>query len=395
MRLLVVTHNYPRFPGDPAGAYVRRLAEAARDAAIDVHVLAPHVAGARLPESETTDGLAVRRFRYGPAWLERIGYRGERPHRLLLDPLALLAVPPYLLGFVTAVRKSARLLRPNVIHAHWWFPAGWLVAGLGIPFVVTCHGTDVRLLEMGPFRFIARRVLSKAGAVTAVSRFLAEDVTRQAGPLPRGVAVAPMPVDVDAFAAGQGTPKDQPPRILYAGNLVTAKGVDVLIHAFAELIRRGVSCRLKILGEGPARSDLERLAGSLGLSDRIDWSVFVPQHRMPTEYGAATITVLPSRGKAEGLGLTLVEALCAGSAVVGTPAGGIPEVIQDGETGLLVRDGDAADLTDKLTRLLADAPLRARLVAAGQALVRTRYAPAAAARPFLELYHALGRNAAR
>ena len=390
MRLLVVTHNYPRFPGDPAGSYVRRLAEAARDVGHDVQVLAPHVAGTA--ETEKAGQLTVRRFRYGPAWVERVGYRGERPGQILLDPLAVLALPAYFLRFRVEVRRAAEMLRPEVIHAHWWFPAGWLVSGLGGPFVVTCHGTDVRLLDSPLFRALARGVLTKAAAVTTVSQFLAQDIARHVGSLPRPFMVAPMPVDVDAFATGEETPKADPPRILYAGNLVAAKGVDVLIRALAVLAARGVTCRLKILGEGPARADLDTLARSLGVADRIDWSGFVPQDRMPAEYGAATVTVLLSRGKAEGLGLTLVEALCAGSAVVGTPAGGIPEVILDGRTGLLAREGDAEHLAEQLERLLTDDALRARLTEAGQAHVRERYAPATTARTFLDLYHALARN---
>ena len=390
MRLLVVTHNYPRFPGDPAGVYVRRLAEAARDVGHEVLVLAPHAVGTA--ESEKAGQLSVRRFRYGPAWLERVGYRGERPQRLLLDPLAILALPAYFFRFRSEAQRATRTFRPDVIHAHWWFPSGWLVSGLEVPFVVTCHGTDVRLLESAPFRALARGVLKKAAAVTTVSQFLAQDIARQVGALPRPFMVAPMPVDVDAFAVGEETPKADPPRILYAGNLVKAKGVDVLIRALAQLTARGIACRLKILGEGPARAELEALARSIGVADRIDWSGFVPQDRMPAEYGAATVTVLLSRGKAEGLGLTLVEALCAGSAVLGTPAGGIPEVILDGRTGLLAREGDADHLAEQLERLLTDDALRARLTEAGQAHVRERYAPAKTAGAFLDLYHALARN---
>jgi glycosyltransferase involved in cell wall biosynthesis len=110
---------------------------------------------------------------------------------------------------------------------------------------------------------------------------------------------------------------------------------------------------------------------------------------MPAEYGASTVTVLPSRGQAEGLGLTLVEALLAGSAVVATPAGGIPEVVQDGETGLLARDGDPEDLADKIARLLDDPALRDRLIATGSARVRETYSAAATARRFLALYDAI------
>ena len=98
------------------------------------------------------------------------------------------------------------------------------------------------------------------------------------------------------------------------------------------------------------------------------------------------MTVLPSRGRAEGLGLTLVEALLAGSAVVGTPAGGIPEVVRPSETGLLASDGDAGDLAAQIRTLLEDEALRERLTAAGDAMARSTFAPRAAAQRFLDLY---------
>src|SRR5256885_14754516 len=277
--------------------------------------LPPPAAGTA--ESEKAGQLSVRRFRYGPASLERVGYRGERPRRLLLDPLAILALPAYFFRFRSEAQRATRTFRPDVIHAHWWFPSGWLVSGLEVPFVVTCHGTDVRLLESAPFRALARGVLKKAAAVTTVSQFLAQDIARQVGALPRPFMVAPMPVDVDAFAVGEETPKVDPPRILYAGNLVKAKGVDVLIRALAQLTARGIACRLKILGEGPARAELEALARSIGVADRIDWAGFVPQDRMPAGDGAATGAGLLSPGKAEGVGLPPGGALCAGSAGLG------------------------------------------------------------------------------
>jgi glycosyltransferase involved in cell wall biosynthesis len=348
-------------------------------------VLAPHAPGTAT--DETHGAVRIQRFRYGPVALERVGYRGDTPARALRDPLTLAMAPVYLGQFRRCARRTAARFAPTVVHAHWWFPAGWAVSALDAPYIVTSHGSDVRLFDRGGWwRRAGRGVLQQAGAVTAVSQFLARDLERHAGPLRRPVTVTPMPVDVELFASGRATPKSTPPRILYAGNLVAAKGVDVLLRAHALLRQRGVVCRLKLLGEGPAQPALERLARELGTASEIDWSPFVPQPRMPAEYGASLVTVLPSRGQAEGLGLTLVEALLSGSAVVATPAGGIPEVVQDAETGLLARDGDAEDLANKLARVLEDDALRDRLVATGSARVRDRYSPAAAARRFLALY---------
>ena len=143
--------------------------------------------------------------------------------------------------------------------------------------------------------------------------------------------------------------------------------------------------RLRILGEGPERSALEELARTLKHPE-IEFSDFLPQDRMPAEYGASTVTILPTRGDAEGLGLTLVEALLAGSAVVGTGAGGIPEVIQHEETGLIAGDSDA-DLAGAIERLVLDPALRQRLTATGQARVEARFSTEAAVAGFLQLYH--------
>jgi glycosyltransferase involved in cell wall biosynthesis len=234
---------------------------------------------------------------------------------------------------------------------------------------------------------MALPVFRRAARITAVSRFLADDIQRLLPALEAEVEVTPMPVDVDSFSRARASPAT-PARILFAGNLVPSKGVDVLLRAGGELQRRGVQFELKILGEGPLKSQLRALASELGIGGRVTWSPFVPQTQMPAEYAAATVTVLPSRGHAEGLGLTLVEALLAGSAVVATAAGGIPEVVIHERTGLVARDGDPIDLADQLQRILGSPDLRDRLARSGRDHVLGTYAPDVAIRRFLEIYHA-------
>ena len=394
MRILTITHNYPRFSGDPAGAFVARIADGAAARGHEVEIIAPHAPGTA--EDERTAGLQVRRFRYGPDALERVAYTGSLHGRTLLSPLAALSFPGFLLAFGLAVRSAIRRFSPHVIHAHWWMPSGWFASRTREPYLITCHGSDVRLLERGSLaRAIALPVFQRAAGVTTVSKFLAEDIERMLPSMQGRVQVTPMPVDVRGFLEGASTPKAVPPRVLYAGNLVPSKGVDVLLRAVAELSRRGVACHLKILGEGPARSELEALADELGIASRTNWSPFVPQAMMASEYGASTVTVLPTRGRAEGLGLTLVEALLAGSAVVGTAAGGIPEVVAHEQTGLIARDGDAVDLADQVERLLTDAPLRERLTRAGKEHVLQTFAPEAAIDRFIETYDAVANHQPR
>src|SRR5690606_34712007 len=103
-------------------------------------------------------------------------------------------------------------------------------------------------------RPLARRVLSRAAAVTTVSTFLEGDLRSFLHVLETPMHVLPMPLDVALFARGNEEAKASPPRILYAGNLVASKGVDVLIEAFARLRESGVECELRILGEGGERA---------------------------------------------------------------------------------------------------------------------------------------------
>jgi glycosyltransferase involved in cell wall biosynthesis len=391
LRILTVTHNFPRFAGDPAGVFVARIARGAAAAGHQVEVVAPHAPGSAT--DERLDGVRVHRFRYGSDSMERVAYTGDLHRGTLFSPRAALAFPGFLLAFGRAVRAAVLRFEPEVIHAHWWVPGGWFARRWGVPYVITCHGSDVRLLERAELvRKAASGVFRRAARVTAVSRFLADDLVRLLPQLQDQVSVTPMPVDVAGFLRGAGTTKAKPPRILYAGNLVPSKGVDVLLRATAELDRRGTACRLKVLGEGPWQEALEALARELGIEARVTWSGFVPQSRMAAEYGASTVTVLPTRGQAEGLGLTLVEALLAGSAVVGTPAGGITEVVQHERTGLIARDGDPADLANQIERLLTDVPMRERLIGAGKELAIQTYSPEVAVGRFLEIYDAAARS---
>lgn len=388
MKVLVVTHNYPRYPDDPAGAFIARLSRGVAAAGHAVLVVAPHAPGL---ETDFMDGsVTVRRFRYGPDARETVAYTGD------MRTAPKLALWRFVRAYRGAVRAAVREFRPDLVHAHWWFPGGWAAADAGTPAVVTCHGTDVRLLDGSRLaRWLARRVFRGAAAVTTVSEFLARDLARLAGGDVPPPSVTRMPVDVDAFSRGRSVAKAQPPRILFVGNLNPSKGADILVRAARILRDRSVAHRVRIVGDGQARPALESLVASLDLRETVEFAGWVPLNRMAEEYGAATVTVLPTRGNAEGLGLALVEALLAGSAVVGSPAGGIPEVVVPGETGLIARDGDPADLADQLARMLADRELREGTSARGRDRMARTFSLENTLPGMLEIYRgAAGRTAA-
>jgi glycosyltransferase involved in cell wall biosynthesis len=390
MRILTITHNYPRWDGDRAGAFVARLAAEVVALGHGVRVVAPHAPKAA--DHETQHGVEIVRARYGPDALERVGYTGALREPMRATLLAPLMLPLFLGRLWAVAAQEVRAFRPDVVHAHWWMPAGWIASRLRVPFIVTCHGTDVRLLEKPFWRALAAPVMRRAGAITTASDFLARDIARYLPDVAKKISVTSMPMDIELFARGASAEKVSPPRVLYAGNLIASKGVDVLIEAIALLRDRGTACQLRIIGAGPEEARLHALADARSLGPSISWSPFVSQHALPAEFGAATVTVLVSRGQAEGLGLVLAEALLAGSAVVGTAAGGIPEVVVDEQTGLIAKDGDASDLARQIERLLTDPALRERTIAAGRERIRTQHAPVASAERVIGIYDVVAKQ---
>lgn len=373
MKILFVAHTYPRWSGDRAGAQVFRFAAEAAQRGHAVRVVAPHAAGAREGREEL-DGIEVHRFRYARDAREQIGYQGAVEKSLGLAGLSVL--PAYLSAFRNAVRAVEAEFAPDVVSVHWWAPGGLATHGLATPVAITCHGSDIRLLGKSALvRMIGRRVLGGATAVSAVSQTMAGDLAAWAGV--KDVAVTPMPID-DARFAPAGN-RAEPPVVLFAGNLIRAKGVDLILRAAAEVHRAGTPFRLRLVGDGPDRPAFERLVAELGIGAIVEWGGNRGHDQMPAEYAAASVFVIASRGpRGEGMPLTVIEALLSGCAVVATPAGGIPELVVEGRTGLIVRDEDAHHLAAQLGRVLRDVTLRERLAAEGRREVMARHGKQAA-----------------
>ncbi len=162
----------------------------------------------------------------------------------------------------------------------------------------------------------------------------------------------PRPLPADVATVLDAVPR---PRVGFVGRLHPQKSVDVLVRALAVL---GPGAHLVIGGEGPARPALERLVRQLGLSDRVTFLGLVAHDDVPAVLRALDVAALPSRY--EELGTGLVEAMACGLPVVASRTGGIPDVVRDGENGLLAEHGDVAGTAAALRRLLGDADLRRR-----------------------------------
>ncbi len=379
MKVLFLTHSFPRREGDAAGSFLLRLAVALRAEDVDVQVVAPAAPG--LPSSDEIEGVRIERFRYAPRRFEQLAYTGNMAQDVASSWSARLALVGFLgSDFVHAVR-ARRNFEPDVIHAHWWFPSGvvgtWLGSLSQLPVVTTLHGTDVRLARtVGVAKPLFNHVLKHSAAVTTVSRWL-QDETDAVAP-GHDPIVAPMPVATDLFSpdgARNGS------RLLFVGRLNAQKGIEHLLRALAEL---NTHAELDVVGEGPNREALERLAGELGVSNRVRWLGQLSQPQLPAMYQQAAAVVVPSVD--EGLGLVAVEALLCEAPVVAFDSGGLRDVIQHEKTGLLVAPGDHLALARTLDDLLGRNGRGADLARAGRLYALSTFAPESAARRYSGIY---------
>ena len=155
------------------------------------------------------------------------------------------------------------------------------------------------------------------------------------------------------------------PLLLFAGRLVTFKGIDHLLDALV-LLKDRAQPHLLLIGDGPHQASLEHRTAALGLSDRVTFAGPLPHAELPRYYAIADAFVVPSIAH-ETFSIASCEAMSCQRPVIGTRVGGLPEVVRDGETGYLVPPGDAAALAERIGALLGDPAGRARMGSAGRA----------------------------
>jgi len=374
-RLLVLASTFPRWEGDTEPRFVESLSYELTES-FDVVVLVPHCKGAFQRETFASNGrsIEVRRFRYCPAALETLAYEGGMLFRVRRNPLRLLVLPFFLLAQAVAAYRLHREYNFGAVHAHWIVPQGFIAVILRVltrrfpPVLVTSHGGDLYALRGPVFARLKRWVLTRADAVTVVSHAM-RDYCKEHDLAPKKIIVQSMGVDLDeVFTPGDAA--NTRDGLIFVGRLVEKKGVEYLIEAMAILRPKYPQLKLTIVGDGPLRESLIALAQTRGVSGRVRFLGSVRNEDVPGYLRTAAIFVMPSvvaeSGDQEGLGLVAVEAQGCGCAVVASDLPAVRDTVVDGQTGLMARPADAADLADKIRVLLDDNALRNSLAESGR-----------------------------
>jgi glycosyltransferase involved in cell wall biosynthesis len=383
MHIGVLTHNYPRFPGDFSGTFVEALCQELAAQGQRMTVWAPFDPAYR----RALDGpVRLRLYRYAwPDRLHRLGYMRTMHSDLALRLEAYLLSPALFTAGVAAVARWARRERPDVLHAHWVLPNGFIGAvasrRLHIPLAISIPGSDARVAGQNPlFRGMARFAFRQAALLTANSAELRDAVvTLGADPgkfdlIIYGTdpnAFRPELTGVAALRARLAIP-DRATVLLAVGRMVPKKGFDVLLQAMARPPLRERSVVAVMVGEGDELTAWQRLAEELGIADRVRWAGTVPKGEIGRCYNLADVLVMPSVSRpADGLNVCVLDAMSCARPVVGSNVAGNPLAIVDGVTGFVVPEQDADALAQALARLVDDPDLRARMGAAGRARIES------------------------
>ena len=280
-----------------------------------------------------------------------------------------------LLHFAEAVYLAAEVERQNIGHIHVHFALNAATLALvverltGVPFSFTAHANDIFADQV-----ILKEKIKAARFIVAISeynkRFLVEyagnpQVAEKIHVIHSGIPITDF--SPDAHPARMST---APPLILSVGRLVEKKGFPFLIRACKRLRDRGYRARCVIVGSGPGEEALRRMIHDLDMEDWIALPGWLDQTQVRAYLEEATIFALPcivaANGDQDGIPAVLMEAMAMARPCVSTAISGIPELIADGHTGLLVPEKDAMALADALSRLLDDAALARRLGQAGR-----------------------------
>jgi glycosyltransferase involved in cell wall biosynthesis len=369
--VVMVTTSYPRYPGDGVGSFIEPIAKGVAARGHEVHLVAPwHPA---LDRPKVDEGVHFHFFHYAPvAPLNVFGYASGLKADTQLRLAAWLMAPLAIASGSWKTLRVAQKRGATILHAHWMIPGGAIaaLASRGLPLVVSIHGSDMFVAERNPAaRTAARSALQRAGWITACS----EDLRLRAinlGADAHRTETVPYGVDSVRFAPDPRVREEirrelgigNDPMVFSAGRLVRKKGFEYLIDAASLLRKPFPAVNVVIAGEGDLHDELRRRAEA-GESGRVRFLGFQSQDRIGRLSAAADVVAVPSvrddAGNVDGLPNFALEALATATPVVATRVGGLPQVIEDGATGRLVVERDAAALAEAIRELLSH-PARAR-----------------------------------
>lgn len=327
-------------------------------------------------------------------------------HEVPVSNYPLFEFPPYSLALATRMSEVAEYYELDVLHVHYAIPhsvsamlARQMLARTGrrLPFVTTLHGTDITLVGADrAYLPITSYAIDESDGVTSVSDYLRRETIATFGTR-RHIEVISNFVNCDIYvrepAAAQRVrsqyAKPEESVLVHLSNFRPVKRIQDVIQIFARIAAE-CPARLLMIGDGPERSSAEWLAKTLKISDRVH---FLGKHDQVNELlPAADLMLMPS--ELESFGLAALEAMACEVPTIGTRVGGVPELIQDGVTGLLFPVGDVDAMAGAAVRLLKDRPQLEEMSRAARREAQRTYCASRVIPKYEEFYASILRGSA-
>ena len=394
MRICLLTTSFPRFEGDPPGNFIYLLVKKLIQQNYQFRIVTLPAKGGY--KRIISPALRVRKFNYFfPKSLQKFYSDSNIPKLLRGSFFAKLQFSMLLLFFTfKAIIVSKRC---NIIHGQW-LPGGLAATIIKKyrekPVLVTIRGSDLNMIpKKGIVRKIARKIFLDADRIITVGDLLRNKIVDMRIN-PNKVFVIPNGVDMNMFRyrnkAEMRKQLDLPPKqkiILYIGYLLKAKGIEFLLNAMPDIIKEN-NALLVLIGYGPYEQELRKQVKRLGIEKNILFKGKVSHKEINHYLNASDLFILPSL--TEGRPNVILEAMASEIPVIATTVGGIPELIDDGETGFLIPPRNTDAIVERVNMLLRKKGLAQTIGKnAGQALIQKGLTWDACAEKHMKLYEEL------
>jgi N-acetyl-alpha-D-glucosaminyl L-malate synthase BshA len=393
LRIAIISHAYPYLEESHAGQFVHELASTLVKLGHQVYSVIP------LPSFDHRGEMDSVHLEFYET-RDRVSY-GRADNEYIKTPKVAVA-----LSLGRAMIKLYQVVREHdidVIHAHWAVPMGFVSSLVKLmtdkPLVITTHGRDVYVdpeagaivPELWYVRPFLRFALRQADRVISVSQDCRRH-TVAAGASPDRTSVIYNGVDAKRFSPIESNEhirqilgvSDAARLVLFVGSLRSYKGVDVLIRAMPLVLESEPLAVVVIIGSGPQKKDLIALRDRLGLQKAVIFAGSIPNSEIVSYENECDVFVLSSRR--ESFGIAAVEAMACAKPVIGTKVGGLKEVIDDGQTGILVEPNNSEQLAKAILQVLEDKSYAQRLGENARRKVEAKFDWVKIARRTINLY---------
>lgn len=378
-KILTIATTFPRWENDTEATFVKDLCnEISKE--FEVHVLVPHCEGLKFKEK--IGNLYIHRFPYFyPYKYQKLAYGGILPN-LKKKPLLLLQSPFLFIFMLIHTIKITKKSNIEIIHAHWFFPQGLIVAlcrkYLKIKSMITIHAGGILALNSIPVikRPISNFILMNTDIIVSVSSFGKNLLKNMVSPKLKSIVekklkIIPMGVYTKKFNMRENKQNLRNKYnlknkwiLLFIGRLAEKKGVKYLIKALSFI--KNSNHILLIIGDGPLKEDLIKDTNILNLNKNIKFLGYVSEKEKADYLLLSNILIIPSittkKGDTEGLPAVIMEGVSAGIPIIATDVGGIKDIIKNDVNGVLIEEKNSKQIAEKINYLINNKKLKEKLI---------------------------------